>query len=147
MVIEKPWVVATTLVLVEKGNFSDTILDKSEKVGDGEVIGEMEGPSSVAAMAAAVVVKVTKEWWRTTERRGYLVVVGGVVVVSGRHYRSFDGQIRLRQLAENGEGYLTAVTKTGLYLLSYSGALQKSFHGYDTMKYPMLDIWLCMIQP
>ncbi|KAK4361586.1 hypothetical protein RND71_020538 [Anisodus tanguticus] len=48
---------ATTLVLVEKGNFSDTLLDKGEKAGDGEVIGEMEEPYSVAAMVATVVVE------------------------------------------------------------------------------------------
>ncbi|KAJ8567709.1 hypothetical protein K7X08_019917 [Anisodus acutangulus] len=72
---------------------------------------------------------VAEKWWRTAERRGYLVVVGlfrqrrkdgerkkgvwlvvsywcgyGAVVVSGRHYRPFGGQIRRRQLAENGVG-------------------------------------------
>ncbi|KAJ8567968.1 hypothetical protein K7X08_020690 [Anisodus acutangulus] len=87
--------VAAALVLVEKGNFSDTLLDKGEKAGDDEVIGEMEGPSLVAAMTTAIVVEgggelrvtllgegseesenVAEEWWRTAKRRGYLVVVG-----------------------------------------------------------------------
>ncbi|KAJ8547161.1 hypothetical protein K7X08_010747 [Anisodus acutangulus] len=47
---------AAAALVVEKGDFSDTLLEKGEKAGDSEVICEMTGPSSVAAMVAALAV-------------------------------------------------------------------------------------------
>lgn len=96
--------VAAAALVVAKGDFSDTLLEKGEKAGDGEVFGEMGFVPSLSA-AMAVAVEGGGELRVTLLADGEVIgEIGSVPLLAAAMAAEDGGELRVSLFGDGSEG-------------------------------------------